>query len=46
LQRSIDTARSQHAKSLELRAVIGLARLWTDQGRRAEAGNLLAERRT
>ena len=32
----------QQAKSLELRAAISFARLWRDQGRRAEAHNLLA----
>jgi class 3 adenylate cyclase/predicted ATPase len=42
LQRAIDTARSQQAKSLELRAATSLARLWTDQGKRAEARDLLA----
>jgi predicted ATPase len=42
LRRAIDTARSQQAKSLELRAATGLARLWCDQGRRAEARELLA----
>jgi predicted ATPase len=41
-QRAIDTARSQEAKSLELRAAISLARLWADQGKRAEAHDLLA----
>jgi class 3 adenylate cyclase/predicted ATPase len=41
-QRAIGTARSQDAKSLELRASIELARLWRDQGRRAEAYELLA----
>jgi len=39
---AIDTARSQQAKSLELRAATSLARLWADQSRRAEARDLLA----
>jgi predicted ATPase len=42
LQRAIETARSQQAKSLELRAATGLARLWTEQGRRTQAYDLLA----
>ena len=42
LQRAIDTAQSQHAKSLELRAATSLARLWRDQGKSAEAHDLLA----
>ena len=42
LQQAIDTARSQQAKSLELRAATSLARLWRDQGRRAQAHDLLA----
>jgi predicted ATPase len=42
LQQAIDTARSQQAKSLELRAATSLARLWRDQGRLAEAHDLLA----
>jgi predicted ATPase len=33
---------NQKAKSLELRAARGLARLWGEQGRRAEARDLLA----
>ena len=39
---AIDTARSQQAKSLELRAATSLARLWRDQGKRNEARDLLA----
>jgi predicted ATPase len=39
--RAIDTARSQQAKSLELRAATSLARLWRDQGKQAEARDLL-----
>jgi predicted ATPase len=35
-------ARRQGAKSLDLRAATGLARLWQKQGMRAEAYNLLA----
>jgi len=41
LQRALDVARRQEAKSLELRAAMSLARLW-QQGRRAEARDLLA----
>jgi predicted ATPase len=36
-------ARAQHAKSLELRAVTSLGRLYRQQGRQAEARPLLAE---
>jgi predicted ATPase len=39
---AIDKARSQEAKSLELRAATSLARLWRDRGKRNEARNLLA----
>jgi predicted ATPase len=42
LQRAIDTACRQHAKSLELRAATSLARLWADQGKQAGARNVLA----
>ncbi|HZA67530.1 MAG TPA: AAA family ATPase, partial [Geminicoccaceae bacterium] len=41
LQEAIDTARSQDAKSLELRAATSLARLRADQGQRREALDLL-----
>ena len=42
LQRALDVARHQQAKSLELRATMSLARLWQQQGKRAEAYELLA----
>jgi hypothetical protein len=38
---SLEVARSQSAKLLELRVSTRLARLWRDQGRRAEARDLL-----
>jgi predicted ATPase len=41
-ERAIGTARRQEAKSLELRAATSLARLLGEQGRRAEAQQLLA----
>jgi adenylate cyclase len=41
-RRSLDVARAQEAKSLELRAATSLARLWQRQGKRAEARALLA----
>jgi predicted ATPase len=41
-QRAIKRARQQSAKSLELRAATSLARLWRDQGKRAEARDLLS----
>jgi predicted ATPase/class 3 adenylate cyclase len=42
LQRALDVARRQHAKSLELRAALSLSRLWQQQGKRDEARQLLA----
>jgi predicted ATPase len=42
LQQAIRIAQAQQAKSLELRAATSLARLWGEQGRRVEAGDLLA----
>ena len=42
LQQAIRIAQAQQAKSLELRAATSLARLWGEQGRRAEARGLLA----
>jgi predicted ATPase len=42
LQRALDVARRQEAKSLELRASMSLARLWQQQGKQAEAYELLA----
>jgi class 3 adenylate cyclase/tetratricopeptide (TPR) repeat protein len=41
LKKSIDVARGQSAKSLELRAVISLAELWRTQGKSDEARALL-----
>src|SRR6201981_3903891 len=40
--RALAIARAQQAKSWELRAVISMARLWRDQGRRDEARDPLA----
>jgi predicted ATPase len=40
-QRALEIARVQEAKSWELRAATSLARLWGEQGRRAEAHDLL-----
>jgi predicted ATPase len=42
LQRALDVARRQEAKSLELRAAMSLSRLWQQQGKQAEAYGLLA----
>ncbi len=40
---ALDVARHQGAKSLELRAVMSLSRLWQQQGKRAAAHQMLAE---
>src|SRR5262249_13114188 len=42
LRQAPAVARRQQAKSLELRAALSLARLWQQQGKRAEAYELLA----
>ncbi len=42
-QKALDVARSQQAKSLELRAATSLARLWQSQGKRDEARELLGD---
>ena len=39
---ALSVARAQHAKILELRAAMSMARLWRDQGKREEARELLA----
>jgi predicted ATPase len=39
----IEIARRQQAKSLELRAVMSLARLWQQQGKKEDARRMLAE---
>jgi predicted ATPase/DNA-binding winged helix-turn-helix (wHTH) protein len=41
-QQALDIARSQQAKSLELRAAVSLSRLWQQQGQRIAARELLA----
>jgi len=42
LQRALDVAHRQEAKSLELRAAMSLSRLWQQQDKQAEARALLA----
>jgi DNA-binding winged helix-turn-helix (wHTH) protein/tetratricopeptide (TPR) repeat protein len=41
--KALDIARRQQAKSLELRAVMSLSRLWQQQGKKEEAQGMLAE---
>jgi predicted ATPase len=43
LQKAIEIARKQQAKSWELRASTSLARLWQQQGKQKEAREMLAE---
>jgi predicted ATPase len=43
LQQALAVAHHQQAKSLELRAAMSLSRLWQQQGKHAEAQQLLAE---
>jgi predicted ATPase len=42
-RKAIDISRKQQAKSLELRAVMSLSRLWQQQGKKTEAHQMLAE---
>jgi class 3 adenylate cyclase/tetratricopeptide (TPR) repeat protein len=42
LDQALTTARSQHAKAIELRAARDLAALWIEEGRRQQALDLLA----
>ena len=42
IRQALELAREQQEKSWELRAATSLARLWGEQGRRAEARELLA----
>jgi predicted ATPase len=41
--KTVEIARKQHAKSLELRATLSLARLWQRQGKVHKAHNMLSE---
>jgi len=41
--KAIEVARKQQAKSLELRAVTSLSRLWQQQGKKEEARQMLAD---
>jgi predicted ATPase len=43
LHRALDLARSQQAKSIELRAAMSLSRLWHQHGKKEEACRLLKE---
>src|SRR5262245_47334150 len=43
VQKAIEIARRQQAKSLELRAVMNLSRLWQRQGKKEDARQILAE---
>lgn len=43
LQRALTVARSQQARSLELRAAMSLSQLWQQQGQRPQAYHLLEE---
>jgi adenylate cyclase len=40
---ALEVARRQEARSLELRAVMSLSRLWQSQGRQAQAKQILGE---
>jgi predicted ATPase len=42
-QHALETAHEQKTKSLELRAIMSLARLWQQQGKKKEAHQMLAE---
>ena len=42
-RKSIEIARQQEARSLELKAVMSLSQLWAKQGKKAEARQTLAE---
>jgi tetratricopeptide (TPR) repeat protein len=42
-QQALEVARHQQAKSFELRAALSLSQLWRQQGKRADARQLLAE---
>ena len=42
-QRAIESARGQHARSLELRGALSLGRLWLEEGRREEARLLVSD---
>jgi|ERR1700722_9366848 predicted ATPase len=42
LERALAVARKQQARSWELRAAMGMARLWRDQGKTQQARELLA----
>ena len=41
-RKALEVARRQEAKSFELRVAMSLARLWAEQGKRAQAHDLLA----